>query len=201
MLATCVFNERQIKFIFRRHATPPDNNAFQSTRANLRTLNLPQTPNRKMADRALRARNVSYFKRRVGGRAARTADKRRVPSRCHGREQPDLSCSVVARPRRVYCQSNGDTGTLSGNGQTLGFDYLWRQPNHWHRVHLRCIDQYATYGDLSNLGLYRLDQSWRQHQRLDLHHRDPDIANQYANDPLTLVSYAPTSRATWAASR
>ena len=39
VLATCVFNEKQIKFSLGFHATPLDNTAFQSTLVSWRTLN------------------------------------------------------------------------------------------------------------------------------------------------------------------
>jgi hypothetical protein len=94
-------------------------------------------------------------------------------------------------------KSNGDTGTLSGNGQTLGFDYLWgdNQTTGIVFTYDASTGQYtnATYGDLSNL-VYTASTNPGDSTSVSIFTtEDPDIANQYANDPLTLVSYAPTS--------
>ena len=51
----------------------------------------------------------------------------------------------------------------------------------------------ATYGDLSNLVYTALTNPGDSTSVSIFTTEDPDIANQYANDPLTLVSYAPTS--------
>jgi hypothetical protein len=85
----------------------------------------------------------------------------------------------------------------SGNGQTLGFDYLWgdNQTTGIVFTYDASTGQYtnATYGDLSNL-VYTASTNPGDSTSVSIFTtEDPDIANQYANDPLTLVSYAPTS--------
>ena len=93
--------------------------------------------------------------------------------------------------------SNGDTGTLSGNGQTVGFDYLWGD-NETTGIVFTCdtsSGQYTnpTFGDLSNL-VYTTSTNPGDNTSVSIFTtEDSDIANQYANDPLTLVSYAPSS--------
>ena len=94
-------------------------------------------------------------------------------------------------------KSNGDTGTLSGNGQTLGFDYLWgdNQTTGIVFTYDASTGQYtnATYGDLSNL-VYTASTNPGDSTSVSIFTtEDSDIANRYANDPLTLASYAPTS--------
>ena len=94
-------------------------------------------------------------------------------------------------------RSNGETGTLSGNGQTEGFDYLWgdNQTAGIVFTYDAVTGQYTndTFGDLSTL-VYTASTNPGDSTSVSVFTtEDPDIANQYANDPLTLVSYAPTS--------
>ena len=93
--------------------------------------------------------------------------------------------------------SNGDTGTLSGNGQTVGFGYLWGDNETTGIVFAydASTGQYTnpTLGDLSNL-VYTTSTNPGDNTSVSIFTtEDSDIANQYANDPLTLVSYAPNS--------
>ena len=93
--------------------------------------------------------------------------------------------------------SNGDTGTLSGNGQTVGFGYLWGDNETTGIVFTydASTGQYTnpTFGDLSNL-VYTNSSNPGDNTSVSIFTtEDSDIANQYANDPLTLVSYAPNS--------
>ena len=93
--------------------------------------------------------------------------------------------------------SNGDTGTLSGNGQTVGFGYLWGDNETTGIVFTydASTGQYTnpTFGDLSNL-VYTTSTNPGDNTSVSIFTtEDSDIANQYANDPLTLVSYAPSS--------
>jgi hypothetical protein len=63
---------------------------------------------------------------------------------------------VLLLDRNEYtASSNGDTGTLSGNGQTVGLDYLWGDNETTGIVFAydASTGQYTnpTLGDLSNL--------------------------------------------------
>lgn len=94
-------------------------------------------------------------------------------------------------------RSNGDAGTLSGNGQTVGFDYLWGDNETTGIVFTydasTGLYTNATYGDLSNL-VYSASTNPGDNTSVSIFTtEDSDIANQYANDPLTLASCAPTS--------
>src|SRR6478672_195460 len=94
-------------------------------------------------------------------------------------------------------KSNGETGTLSGNGQTEGFDYLWgdNQTAGIVFTYDAATGQYTneTFGDLSNL-VYTASTNPGDSTSVSVFTtEDPDIASQYANDPLTLASYAPSS--------
>jgi hypothetical protein len=93
--------------------------------------------------------------------------------------------------------SNGDTGTLSGDGQTLGFDYLWGD-NQTTGIVFTCdasTGEYAnaTYGDLSGLVCTASTNSGDATSISIFTTEDADIANQYANDPFTLESLTPSS--------
>ena len=93
--------------------------------------------------------------------------------------------------------SNGDTGTLSGNGETAGFYYLWGDNETTGIVFTydASTGQYSnpTFGDLCNL-VYTTSTNPGDNTSVSIFTtEDSDIANQYANDPLTLVSYAPNS--------
>ena len=85
--------------------------------------------------------------------------------------------------------SNGDTGTLSGNGQTVGLDYLWGDNETTGIVFAydASTGQYTnpTLGDLSNL-VYTTSTNPGDNTSVSIFTtEDSDIANQHANDPLT----------------
>jgi len=113
-----------------------------------------------------------------------------------GNDPTYLVVSLLDRDEYT-AKSNGETGTLSGNGQTLGLDYLWGDNRTAGIVFTydASTGQYtnATYGDLSNLVYTASTNSGDDTDISIFTTEDPDIANQYVNDPLTLVSYAPTS--------
>jgi hypothetical protein len=113
-----------------------------------------------------------------------------------GNDPTYLVVSLLDRDEYT-AKSNGETGTLSGNDQTLGLDYLWGDNQTAGIVFTfdASTGQYtnATYGDLSNL-VYTASTNPGDDTSISIFTtEDSDIANQYANDPLTLVSYAPTS--------
>ena len=84
--------------------------------------------------------------------------------RTAGNNPTYLVVSLLDR-NEYTAKSNGDTGTLSGNGQTVGFDYLWGDNETTGIVFTddASTGQYtnATYGDLSNLVYTSLDQPRR----------------------------------------
>jgi hypothetical protein len=113
-----------------------------------------------------------------------------------GNDPTYLVVSLLDR-NEYTARSNGDTGTLSGNEQTVGFDYLWGDNETTGIVFTydASTGQYtnATYGDLSNL-VYSASTNPGDNTSVSIFTtEDSDIANQYANDPLTLASCAPTS--------
>ena len=113
-----------------------------------------------------------------------------------GNDPTYLVVSLLDR-NEYTARSNGDTGTLSGNGQTVGLDYLWGDNETTGIVFTydASTGQYtnATYGDLSNL-VYSASTNPGDNTSVSIFTtEDLDIANQYANDPLTLASCAPTS--------
>ena len=113
-----------------------------------------------------------------------------------GKNPTYLVVSLLDR-NEYTASSNGDTGTLAGNGQTVGFKYLWgdNQTTGIVFTYDASTGQYtnATFGDLSNL-VYTTSTNPGDNTSFSIFTTEEShIANQYANDPLTLVSYAPIS--------
>lgn len=113
-----------------------------------------------------------------------------------GNDPTYLVVSLLDR-NEYTARSNGDTGTLSGNGQTLGFSYLWgdNQTAGIVFTYDPATGEYTndTFGNLSDL-VYTASTNPGDSTSISIFTtEEADIANQYANDPLTLAAYAPAS--------
>jgi Putative Ig domain len=105
---------------------------------------------------------------------------------------------VALLDRNEYtASSNGETGTLSGDGQTLGLSYLWgdNQTAGIVFTYDATTGQYtnATYGDLSDLVYTASTNSGDSTSLSVFTTENGGLANQYAADPFTLETYAPSS--------
>ena len=93
--------------------------------------------------------------------------------------------------------SNGNTGTLSGNGDTIGFSNLSGDSDTVGIVftYNASTGQYtnATYGNFANL-IYAASTNPNDNTSISFFTtNDATIANQYANNPYTLEQYVPAS--------